>query len=98
MSDWLSRWFDAVEVDATVDIIDPPPPRRLACGVACMFGQSGVFLRRHALLYCHGREDVDHLGNGTEWRAVRREATHVKVSNPLFCRTAEQMNLTSSVI
>lgn len=48
--------------------------------------------------HCHGPKDVDHLGNGTEWRAVRREATHVKVSNPLFCRTAEQMNLTSSVI
>lgn len=62
---------------------------------ACL-GQSGVFLPLHA--HCHGPKDVDHLGNGTEWRAVRREATHVKVSNPLFCRTAEQMNLTSSVI
>lgn len=46
---------------------------------ACL-GQSGLFLPLRT--HCHGPKDVDHLGNGTEWRAVRREATHVKVSNP----------------
>lgn len=53
---------------------------RPAGGVACMLGQLGLFLARH--VYRHGPKDVDYLGNGTEWRAVRREATHVNVSGP----------------